>query len=249
MILFKIIPYHSLLGLDAAMRSLIISALFSLAVVGCSTEPVAEPVDTTPSSWELQATKDAERDERRRELATKKKQEAAKVARVERDRIEAEEAGKAWKAGEPERERQRSIRNKELAKNRAASGQRWADNNLASAAKSLAIGLSDPEWFVGGNLHNKTGKEWVHASRKNKLATACDWVTGSIEKKMQNSARQREYSIEKAKGKEAWLRWQLIQSNTVVAGLDAFYDTETTQNQQTALAVTLLMVGLGWIDR
>ena len=38
---------------------------------------------------------------------------------------------------------------------------------------------STGEWFVGGNLHNKTMKEWNRATRDNRLATAGD-MTSSL---------------------------------------------------------------------
>lgn len=89
MILFKTISYHSFLffswiGLDSAMRFLIISALISLVVVGCSTEPVVLPV----SDWEIQAKEDAEKDAKRAATIQKEKDKVvADAAQAERDRI------------------------------------------------------------------------------------------------------------------------------------------------------------------
>ena len=58
------------------MRRILIAALLSFAVAGCSSEPVAVSVDPTPSSWELQAKKDAERDQKRRDAIESKKRKA-----------------------------------------------------------------------------------------------------------------------------------------------------------------------------
>lgn len=64
------------------MRLIIVTALLFSVVAGCSSEPVSLPVDATPTSWELQAKKDADRDEGRRDLKAKKKRDAQ--AEIER---------------------------------------------------------------------------------------------------------------------------------------------------------------------
>ena len=39
---------------------------------------------------------------------------------------------------------------------------------------------SSRQWLQGGNLHNATISEWKSATYQNKLATAADWLAGTI---------------------------------------------------------------------
>ena len=47
----------------------------------------------------------------------------------------------------------------------------------ASIPPSLIGRSSTGEWFVGGNLHNKTMREWNRGTADNKLATAGDMAS------------------------------------------------------------------------
>ncbi len=58
------------------MRLIIVTALLCFVVAGCSSEPVSLPVDATPTSWELQARRDADRDQKRRGSIESKKRKA-----------------------------------------------------------------------------------------------------------------------------------------------------------------------------
>lgn len=82
------------------MRSIIVAALLCLVVAGCSSEPVSLPVDATPASWEIQARKDADRDQALRDLKAKKLRDAE--AKIEKAKA-AELKRLVWEAEAPKR--------------------------------------------------------------------------------------------------------------------------------------------------
>ena len=41
------------------------------------------------------------------------------------------------------------------------------------------------EWYAGGNLHSKMGRNWVKASYSNRLATCADFVLNATPKSQQ----------------------------------------------------------------
>ena len=44
------------------------------------------------------------------------------------------------------------------------------------AADFDRLSAQSDKWYVGGTLHEATGKEWVTASRRNRIATAADMI-------------------------------------------------------------------------
>ena len=49
--------------------------------------------------------------------------------------------------------------------------------------KSQGTSNVDKEWYQGGTLHKSMAFQWKQAEYRNKLATAADWVSGSMRQK------------------------------------------------------------------
>jgi len=93
------------------------------------------------------------------------------------------------------------------------------------------------QWYMGGTLHQATGKEWHAATHANKLATCADFIAAWS----QNDLLKDQY-----KPRNNPQRWKPLAEELVTA-IDAYYEKKSNLPSTVASVSALVAMIGGWL--
>lgn len=144
--------------------------LMSVVLIGACSDTSRPPVSRQSATDILD-----ELDRKRRERESRTKSEILTELRATREDGDEEEATD-WFAVTPDNDATARARRIEAAESAAAArrAQQRADRRARAAVGAHAL-----PWYEGGTLHSATGRQWLAAPARNRLATAADFVASA----------------------------------------------------------------------